>query len=114
MTTAAATAPPAPPFGRALCAMITPFDEDGALDLDGAQRLAARPVARGGGGLVLSGATGESPTTPDAEKTALIEAVREAVGAGAPVVAGVGTFDTRHTVELAREAERAGADGLLV
>src|SRR4051794_21121904 len=104
----------APPFGRALCAMITPFTEEGALDLDGAQELAARLVARGCDGLVLSGTTGESPTTTDAEKTALIEAVREAVGAGAPVVAGVGTFDTRHTVELAREAERAGADGLLV
>ena len=65
-------------------------------------------------GLVLSGTTGESPTTTDAEKAALVEAVREAVGDRASVVAGVGTFDTRHTVELAREAEKAGADGLLV
>ncbi|MCI3243933.1 4-hydroxy-tetrahydrodipicolinate synthase [Streptomyces spinosisporus] len=109
-TTAAAGATP---FGRALCAMVTPFTEDGALDLDGAQRLAADLVARGCDGLVLSGTTGESPTTTDAEKAALVEAVREAVG-GAPVVAGVGTFDTRHTVELARAAEKAGADGLLV
>jgi 4-hydroxy-tetrahydrodipicolinate synthase len=109
-TTAAAGAAP---FGRALCAMVTPFTEDGALDLDGAQRLAADLVARGCDGLVLSGTTGESPTTTDAEKAALVEAVREAVG-GAPVVAGVGTFDTRHTVELARAAEKAGADGLLV
>ncbi|MFR0351843.1 4-hydroxy-tetrahydrodipicolinate synthase [Streptomyces sediminimaris] len=103
-----------PPFGRALCAMITPFTEEGALDADGAQRLAAHLVSRGCDGLVLSGTTGESPTTTDAEKARLIEAVREAVGGRAPVVAGVGTFDTRHTVALARAAEKAGADGLLV
>ncbi|MER7567807.1 4-hydroxy-tetrahydrodipicolinate synthase [Streptomyces sp. NPDC097941] len=103
-----------PPFGRALCAMITPFTEEGSLDLDGAQRLAARLVAEGCDGLVLSGTTGESPTTTDAEKAALVTAVREAVGEGTPVVAGVGTFDTRHTVELALAAEKAGADGVLV
>ncbi|MEV1083603.1 4-hydroxy-tetrahydrodipicolinate synthase [Streptomyces sp. NPDC050211] len=102
------------PFGRALCAMITPFTEEGALDLDGAQRLAERLVSEGCDGLVLSGTTGESPTTTDAEKSALIAAVREAVGTRASIVAGVGTFDTRHTVELALEAEKAGADGLLV
>ncbi|MGW7278257.1 4-hydroxy-tetrahydrodipicolinate synthase [Streptomyces sp. NPDC054844] len=105
--------PPAP-FGRALCAMVTPFTEDGALDLAGAQRLADRLVSRGCDGLVLSGTTGESPTTTDAEKAALVTAVREAVGERASVVAGVGTADTRHTVELALAAERAGADGLLV
>jgi 4-hydroxy-tetrahydrodipicolinate synthase len=104
----------APPFGRALCAMVTPFTEGGALDLDGAQRLAERLVAEGCDGLVLSGTTGESPTTTDAEKADLVRAVREAVGTRATVVAGVGTFDTRHTVELALEAEKAGADGLLV
>ncbi|WP_030933442.1 4-hydroxy-tetrahydrodipicolinate synthase [Streptomyces sp. NRRL S-646] len=102
------------PFGRALCAMITPFTEEGALDLDGAQHLADHLVSRGCDGLVLSGTTGESPTTTDAEKTALVEAVREAVGGRASVVAGVGTFDTRHSVKLAREAEKAGADGVLV
>jgi 4-hydroxy-tetrahydrodipicolinate synthase len=106
--------PTAPPFGRALCAMITPFTEEGALDLDGAQRLADRLVARGCDGLVLSGTTGESPTTTDAEKAALIRAVREAVGDRAALVAGVGTADTRHTVELTLEAEKAGADGVLV
>ncbi|MGW7210427.1 4-hydroxy-tetrahydrodipicolinate synthase [Streptomyces sp. NPDC054837] len=111
---ASSTPPPAPPFGRALCAMITPFTEGGALDLDGAQRLAERLVAEGCDGLVLSGTTGESPTTTDAEKAELVRAVREAVGERASVVAGVGTFDTRHTVELALEAEKAGADGLLV
>ncbi|MEV5547823.1 4-hydroxy-tetrahydrodipicolinate synthase [Streptomyces sp. NPDC052309] len=105
---------PAPPFGRALCAMITPFTEAGALDLDGAQRLADRLVSGGCDGLVLSGTTGESPTTTDAEKAALITAVREAVGDRASLLAGVGTADTRHTVELGLAAEKAGADGLLV
>ena len=108
------SAHPAPPFGRALCAMITPFTEGGALDLDGAQRLAERLVTEGCDGLVLSGTTGESPTTTDAEKAQLVRAVREAVGERVSVLAGVGTFDTRHTVELALEAEKAGADGLLV
>ncbi|MEU7403752.1 4-hydroxy-tetrahydrodipicolinate synthase [Streptomyces sp. NPDC044948] len=102
------------PFGRALCAMVTPFTESGALDLDGARRLAERLVSRGCDGLVLSGTTGESPTTTDAEKAALVTAVREAVGNRAALVAGVGTADTRHTVELALAAEKAGADGLLV
>ncbi|MFF0162342.1 4-hydroxy-tetrahydrodipicolinate synthase [Streptomyces sp. NPDC005263] len=102
------------PFGRTLCAMITPFTESGALDLDGARRLADRLVADGCDGLVLSGTTGESPTTTDAEKAALITAVREAVGDRASIVAGVGTFDTLHTIELALAAEKAGADGLLV
>ncbi|MER6153392.1 4-hydroxy-tetrahydrodipicolinate synthase [Streptomyces hirsutus] len=103
-----------PPFGRALCAMVTPFTPTGALDLDGAARLADHLVSHGCDGLVLSGTTGESPTTTDAEKSALVTAVREAVGGRASIVAGVGTADTAHTVALAREAEKAGADGLLV
>jgi 4-hydroxy-tetrahydrodipicolinate synthase len=94
--------------------MVTPFTEEGALDLGGAQRLADRLVTEGCHGLVLSGTTGESPTTTDSEKTALVRAVREAVGARAAIVAGVGTSDTQHTVELALAAEKAGADGLLV
>jgi 4-hydroxy-tetrahydrodipicolinate synthase len=102
------------PFGRALCAMITPFTSDGDLDLDTAGKHAAGLVADGCDGLVLSGTTGESPTTTDAEKTALLRAVREAVGDGVPLVAGVGSADTRHTVQLAQQAEKAGADGLLV
>ncbi|MEU4491663.1 4-hydroxy-tetrahydrodipicolinate synthase [Streptomyces purpurascens] len=102
------------PFGRALCAMITPFTETGTLDLDGAQHLATHLIAHGCDGLVLSGTTGESPTTTDAEKSALIAAVREAVADRASIVAGIGTADTRHTADLAREAEKAGADGLLV
>ncbi|WRZ93617.1 4-hydroxy-tetrahydrodipicolinate synthase [Streptomyces sp. NBC_01007] len=102
------------PFGRALCAMITPFTEAGALDLDGAGRLADRLVREGCDGLVLNGTTGESPTTSDAEKSALVRAVREAVGDRARLVTGVGSSDTRHTVDLALAARGAGADGVLV
>ncbi|MFD8807169.1 4-hydroxy-tetrahydrodipicolinate synthase [Streptomyces sp. NPDC059597] len=102
------------PFGRTLCAMVTPFTPAGALDVDGAARLAAHLVAEGCDGLVLNGTTGESPTTTDTEKAELIAAVRAAVGAGVSLVAGVGTADTRHTIELTRAAEKAGADGALV
>ncbi|MFE1309466.1 4-hydroxy-tetrahydrodipicolinate synthase [Streptomyces sp. NPDC058755] len=102
------------PFGRTLCAMITPFTEAGTLDVEGARRLAGRLVAEGCDGLVLNGTTGESPTTTDAEKAELIAAVREAVGDGISLVAGVGTADTRHTIELALAAGKAGADGVLV
>lgn len=109
-----ATARTPGPFGRALCAMITPFGPAGDLDLEAARRHARALVADGCDGLVLSGTTGESPTTTDAEKTALLRAVREAVGEGVPLLAGVGSADTRHTVRLAQEAEAAGADGLLV
>ncbi|MFG3125347.1 4-hydroxy-tetrahydrodipicolinate synthase [Streptomyces sp. NPDC048201] len=102
------------PFGRTLCAMVTPFTSAGTLDLDGAARLAARLVAEGCDGLVLNGTTGESPTTTDAEKRELIAAVRSTVGDAVPLVAGVGTADTRHTVELTLAAEKAGADAALV
>ncbi|OIK04611.1 4-hydroxy-tetrahydrodipicolinate synthase [Streptomyces monashensis] len=102
------------PFGRTLCAMITPFTEAGALDLDGAGSLAARLVAEGCDGLVLNGTTGESPTTSDTEKAELVAAVRDAVGDRVALVAGVGSADTRHTVELALGAQKAGADGVLV
>lgn len=104
---------PQTPFGRVLTAMITPFTADGALDLDGAQRLAVHLVDAGNDGLIINGTTGESPTTTDAEKNDLVRAVLEAVGDRAHVVAGIGTNDTRHTLELARQAERTGAHGLL-
>jgi 4-hydroxy-tetrahydrodipicolinate synthase len=94
--------------------MITPFDRDGALDLDRAAELADHLVAQGSDGLVVSGTTGESPTTSDHEKSALIRAVLGAVGDRAAVVASVGTYNTAHTIELARQAEAAGAHGLLV
>src|SRR5580693_2399890 len=106
--------PPAP-FGRNLTAMITPMTGDGAVDYDGAARLAEYLVTdMRNDGLVISGTTGESPTTSDEEKARLLAAVVEAVGDRATVVAGVGTNDTAHTCELARAAEQAGAHGLLV
>jgi 4-hydroxy-tetrahydrodipicolinate synthase len=105
---------PVPPFGRLLTAMVTPFHPDGGLDLDGAARLATYLVdEQAHDGLVISGTTGESPTTSDAEKADLVRVVVDAVGDRAAVVAGVGTFDTRHSVELAEQAEKAGAHGLL-
>jgi 4-hydroxy-tetrahydrodipicolinate synthase len=108
-STAAATA-----FGRVLTAMVTPFRADGSLDLEAAQRLAAHLVDHGHDGLVVSGTTGESPTTSDDEKERLVRAVVEAVGDRAKVVAGSGTNDTHHTIELSRAAEKAGAHGLLI
>jgi 4-hydroxy-tetrahydrodipicolinate synthase len=103
------------PFGRVLTAMVSPFHPDGSLDLEGAAALATHLVDRQrNDALVINGTTGESPTTTDAEKEALVRAVVEAVGDRAQVVAGVGTNDTRHTIELARAAEKAGAHGLLV
>jgi 4-hydroxy-tetrahydrodipicolinate synthase len=102
------------PFGRVLTAMVTPFTADGALDLSAAQALATHLVDAGNDGVVISGTTGESPTTTDEEKDALLRAVIEAVGDRAHVVAGVGTYDTAHTTELAKHAEKAGAAGILV
>jgi 4-hydroxy-tetrahydrodipicolinate synthase len=110
----AAISTPQIPFGRVLTAMVTPFRVDGAVDLDAAQRLAAHLIDAGCDGLVISGTTGESPTTSDREKDQLLRAVIDAVGDRAHVVAGVGTYDTHHTVELAAQAEKAGADGALV
>ena len=101
-------------FGRVLTAMATPFREDGSLDLDGAAALATHLVDHGHDGLVVSGTTGESPTTSDSEKDQLLRAVVEAVGHRARVVAGTGTNDTHHTIELSRSAEKAGAHGLLL
>ncbi|AEB43525.1 MULTISPECIES: 4-hydroxy-tetrahydrodipicolinate synthase [Micromonospora] len=103
------------PFGRVITAMVTPFTAEGTLDLDGAARLANHLVAeQGNDALVINGTTGESPTTTEAEKEQLIRTVVEAVGDRARVLAGVGTNDTRHTIELAASAEKAGAHGLLV
>jgi 4-hydroxy-tetrahydrodipicolinate synthase len=102
------------PFGRLLTAMVTPMRADGSLDIEGAARLAAHLVdEQANDALVISGTAGESPTTSDAEKDALLRAVVEAVGDRARVVAGIGTNDTHHSIELARAAEKAGAHGLL-
>jgi 4-hydroxy-tetrahydrodipicolinate synthase len=109
------TSDPARPFGRVLTAMVTPFTEEGEIDLAGAQELAAQLVDRGAhDGLVIHGTTGESPTTSDAEQRAVLEAVLDAVGDRAVVVAGVGTNNTDHSIELARQAASLGAHGLLV
>jgi 4-hydroxy-tetrahydrodipicolinate synthase len=98
-----------------LTAMVTPMTTGGAVDYDGAARLAEYLVTdMRNDGLVISGTTGESPTTSDEEKARLLTAVLEAVGDRAIVVAGVGTNDTAHSCELARAAEEAGAHGLLV
>jgi 4-hydroxy-tetrahydrodipicolinate synthase len=103
------------PFGQMVTAMITPMTPDGAVDYDGAARLADYLVTdMRNDGLVINGTTGEAPTTTDEEKERLLRVVLEAVGSRAKVVAGVGTNVTAHTIELARAAERAGVHGLLV
>lgn len=101
-------------FGRVLTAMATPFDESGAVDVEQAKRLAKRLVDTGSDGIVVAGTTGESPTLSDDEKMQLFRAVKEAVGARGMVVAGTGTNDTRHSVHLTKEAQAAGADGILL
>jgi 4-hydroxy-tetrahydrodipicolinate synthase len=101
-------------LGTLLTAMVTPFAPDGSLDLPAAARLASHLVDGGCDGLVLSGTTGESPTTTDAEKLALLRAVLEAVGDRARVIAGAGTYDTAHSVHLAKACAAEGAHGLLV
>ncbi|QIS14274.1 4-hydroxy-tetrahydrodipicolinate synthase [Nocardia arthritidis] len=95
-------------------AMVTPYTAEGKLDVDRGVALAARLVDRGVDLLAISGTTGESPTTTDSEKFDLLHAVVDAVGKRATVIAGAGTYDTAHSVELARNAQRAGAHGLLV
>ena len=103
----------AAPFGQVLTAMVTPLTADGSVDLPRAAALADRLVAQGNHGLVVSGTTGEAPTTSREEKADLLRAVVDAVGGRAHVLAGVGTNDTRHSIELAQDAEKAGATGLL-
>ena len=111
----APAAPATAPFGRMLTAMVTPMTADGAVDYNGAARLASFLVDdMRNDGLVVSGTTGEAPVTSDEEKDRLLRTVLEAVGDRASIVAGVGTNDTAHSRELARQAGRAGADGLLV
>jgi 4-hydroxy-tetrahydrodipicolinate synthase len=103
------------PFGRLMTAMITPMATGGAVDYDGAARLAAYLVDdMRSEGLVVNGTTGEAPTTTDEEKARLVTVVRQTVGDRATVIAGVGTNITAHSVQLAREAEKAGAHGLLI
>ena len=98
-------------FGQVLTAMITPFDRNGALNIDEAVRLARWLQENGNDGLVVSGTTGESSTLTDAENLALWEAVAAAVTI--PVIAGTGSNDTAHSVHLTREATKLGAAGIL-
>jgi 4-hydroxy-tetrahydrodipicolinate synthase len=104
----------AAPFGTVLTAMVTPFREDGSVDLDGVQKVAKHLVEHGHDGIVVSGTTGESATTTIAEDAETLAAVRDAVGDRAKVVAGIGTNDTRTTVDLAEQAAKVGVDGLLL
>lgn len=108
------TSAPAAPFGRVLTAMATAFHDDGSVDPDGTARIAAHLVEHGHDGVVVSGTTGESPTTSVAEDGELLAAVIDAVGDRAVVIAGVGTNSTAHSVELMRQAEKHGADGALL
>ncbi|MEO3783079.1 4-hydroxy-tetrahydrodipicolinate synthase [Actinocorallia sp. B10E7] len=106
---------PDAPFGRMLTAMVTPMLADGSVDYDGAARLAVHLVdEQRHDGLVINGTTGESPTTTDDEKERVLRAVVEAVGDRASIVFGAGSNDTRHSIELAKMAEQAGAHGLLI
>ncbi len=101
-------------FGRVLTAMVTPFDDAGAVDYSKAGMLAKRLADGGSDGIVVAGTTGESPTLTDEEKIRLIRTVKDAVGGRVGVVAGTGTYDTRHSIHLTAEARRAGADGVLL
>src|SRR5262245_25461644 len=94
--------------------MVTPFKADGSLDTVAAARVATHLVDAGCDGLVVSGTTGESPTTSDDEKRELVRSVLEAVGDRARVIAGAGTYDTAHSIKLAKAAAAEGAHGLLV
>jgi 4-hydroxy-tetrahydrodipicolinate synthase len=107
------TLPPAP-FGRVLTAMVTAFHDDGSVDLDSTARVAEHLADHGHDGVVVSGTTGESPTTSTEEDGRILRAVIEAVGDRLQVVAGVGTNNTAHSVELAEQAEKLGAHGTLV
>lgn len=109
-STTAATAP----WGRLGVAMVTPFDTDGGLDVKGLESVVDHLLASGHDLIVVNGTTGESPTTSDAEKISIVEQTVALVAGRASVMAGVGSADTRHTIELARGSARAGADGLLV
>ncbi|TML79960.1 MAG: 4-hydroxy-tetrahydrodipicolinate synthase [Actinobacteria bacterium] len=101
-------------FGRVITAMATPFDREGALDLERARSLAEHLVANGSDGLVLAGSTGESPTLSFEEKRDLFAAVTDAVGARADVIAGTGTYNTAESIHLSTMAAEQGVDGLLV
>lgn len=102
------------PFGRLVTAMITPMTDDGELDFESTAELARALVASGTEAIVATGSTGEAPALSDAEKIQVWVTVKEAVGPGVPVIAGATDNNTRKSLELAKEAERLGLDGLLL
>ena len=102
-----------PELGRLLTAMVTPYTPDGAVDYAHARRLAGHLVRAGNDGVVVTGTTGEAPLLSDDEKARLWEEIKQELGADATVVAGAGTNDTHHSIELTRRAERAGVDAVL-
>ncbi|MBC7601385.1 MAG: 4-hydroxy-tetrahydrodipicolinate synthase [Ramlibacter sp.] len=107
------TAPASPRhWGAVLTAMVTPFDKQGRLDLDAAQRLAKFLAEHGNDGLIVAATTGEAPTLSDDERRDLLKAVAQAVTI--PVLAGTGTYDTHHTIELTKQARGLGAAGVLL
>ena len=101
-------------LGSVITAMVTPFRADGAIDVEAFRELARFLVDNGSDGLVVCGTTGESPTLSDEEKLVLFTAAVDAVGDRATIVAGTGTYDTAHSVELTRKAEALGVDAILV
>jgi len=101
-------------LGEVLTAIVTPFKRDGSLDLDSFRSLARHLVDNGSDGLVVTGTTGESPTLADDERFRLYAAALEEVGDRATVVAGTGTYDTRHSIELTERAHELGVDAVLV
>ncbi|HLT58378.1 MAG TPA: 4-hydroxy-tetrahydrodipicolinate synthase [Limnochordales bacterium] len=100
-------------LGNVLTAMVTPFKDDGTLDVEQAARLAAHLVEIGNDGVVVGGTTGESPTLTDEEKLELFRAVVDAIGGRATVIAGTGTYSTQHSIHLTKEAEKVGVDGIM-
>src|SRR5687768_16422350 len=108
------TSAPAAPFGRVLTAMATAFADDGSVDLEGTAAIARHLVDNCNDGVVVSGTTGESPTSTVAEDGEILAAVKDAAGDRATVIAGVGTNATAHSVELALQAEKIGVGGLLL
>lgn len=104
----------APPFGRLITAMVTPFTKDLEIDWPGLEKIAAHLVATGHDGIVVNGTTGEAPTTSDEEKVQIIKTVKGVVGPAIKVIAGAGNNETSHSVIQGQQAQAAGADGLLV
>lgn len=101
-------------FGRVLTAMVTPFDQDLQVDYQAAERLALHLIESGSDGVVVAGTTGESPTLTKKEKLSLFKTVVEAVGGKGTVIAGTGSYDTAESIELTKEAERTGVDGVML